>query len=384
VSKHTVTRSCGHVETVALIGKIKDREWRLDNVESQKLCSECWQAELAKQREEQNREAAEAAKDNGLPALIGTEKQIPWAESIRQQMLADIDTFIYKQIRIEHRNNPDLFKAVEKIRAKTEARWWIDHRGMDMSYEIKHLLEEAAKEAKVEQIQLPKEVIADALAEATVRPENPVTETVAEIRAMEDSIEISFPERRDDFRELVKKKLKMEWDGKWIRKLVKRNGTPQDRAAEAGHRLLAAGFVVRIFNENIRARAIASDYEPEHTRWIMTRKEEAKYGGWFAIRWDRDDDFYKAAKKLPGARWSSPHVVVPTANFEEVIDFAKMYGFKVSDSAQETAEQARRIKDIALTVRIEVPTEPEKMIVSGHPPMLEVPTEVGVADEFRD
>jgi len=48
---------------------------RLENVEAQKLCRECYQAELAKQ----NAKAAAAAAEMGLPELTGTEKQVVWA-----------------------------------------------------------------------------------------------------------------------------------------------------------------------------------------------------------------------------------------------------------------------------------------------------------------
>ncbi len=380
MAKYTVTRACGHEETVVLFGKLKDREWRLENVEPQKLCNECYQAELARRREESNREAAEVAKEQGLPALTGTEKQIPWAETIRQQMLADIDEFIYKYVKIEHRNDSKLLEAVEHIRNKTEARWWIDNRGMNMPHELRHLLENAAKEVEKKKIQ---PVIAEAKIEATVRPENPKTETVAEIRVLDEALEISFPERRDDFREVVRG-MGFKWESScWRRKLTAKNGTPQDRAAETGHRLLAAGFPIRIYDESIREKAISGDYELECTRWVQLRTGE-KYNGWLAINWDRADDFYKAAKRIAGARWSSPSMVVPPENFEEVLDFAQMYGFKVSQAAQEAIDAARMARENTLVAKVSAPSSRDKMVADGRPPVLEVPAEVGIADEFKD
>lgn len=380
MAKYTVTRNCGHEETVALFGKIKGREWRLENVETQKLCTECYQAEMKRLHEEENREAAEIAREMGLPALTGTEKQVAWAELIRQQMLADLDKFIYKQVKIEHRNDPSFLEAVEKIRSRTEARWWIDNRGMNMSWELKYLLEKAANEVKAEKLQ---PAVDAAKAEATVRTENPVTETVAEIRTLENAIEVYFPERRDDFREVVKG-LKFKWSGSaWRREIVPKNGTLADRAAETGHRLLAAGFPVRIFDDGVRKKAISGAYEHECTRWVQLRTGE-KYQGWLAISWDHGDDFYGAAKKLPGAHWSKPSVVVPVENFDEVLDFAKMYGFQVSDLTQEAIDQARCTRDATLTVNVAPPKEPEKVIASSRPPVLEVPVEVQVDDEFRE
>lgn len=383
MAKYTVTRACGHVEEVVLFGKIKDREWRLENVEPNKLCYECWQKELAEQREKENREAAEAAREMNLPQLTGTEKQVAWAETIRQKVLANIDTYIYKSVEEERRNDPKIWQALEHIRNKTEARWWIDNREIDWSWETMRFLKKMYREAKEERMAPLPEVIAEAKAEATVRPESPKTETVAEIRALDDSVEIVFPEKRDDFRELVKMQLKMKWDGKWVRKLSKTNGTPEDRAAEAGHRILAAGFPIRIYDQELRARAVAGEYEPECTNWVMARIE-GKYEGWFAITWDRQDDYYKAARAIGGSRWSKPSVVVPPEKFEEVLDFAERYGFKLSSGAQELVEAARKAKENALVAKVDPPEEKPRVVASDKPPVLEVPTEVGIDDEFKD
>ena len=87
MAKYTVTRACGHDEVVVLFGKGRDREWRLENVEPSKLCTECYQVELARQREKENQEAAEAAKEMSLPELTGSEKQVTWAETLRLTFL---------------------------------------------------------------------------------------------------------------------------------------------------------------------------------------------------------------------------------------------------------------------------------------------------------
>jgi hypothetical protein len=138
-----------------------------------------------------------------------------------------------------------------------------------------------------------------------------------------------------------------------------------------------------MFDSELREKAIHGDYESECTRWVQKRTT-GEYEGWFAINWNWDEDFYDVAKKISGARWNKPSVVVPPANFEEVLDFAKMYGFSVSDLAYEAIEQAHHLRDAALMVRVEAPIERPKASVLAIPPVLEVPQEVGVADEFRD
>lgn len=155
MAKYTVTRACGHNETVVLYGKSRDREWRLEQVEPSKLCYECYQKQLAEQREKENREAAEAARAMNLPQLTGTEKQVAWAETIRQKMLADIDKFVYGRIKPEHRNDIRIKEPVRAIQAKTSASWWIDHRGeTGCSSYTKRLLEaehEALKTRSIEE-----------------------------------------------------------------------------------------------------------------------------------------------------------------------------------------------------------------------------------------
>lgn len=379
MAKYEVERACGHIETVDLYGPSKNREWRLENVEAEKLCEECYKAKLAEERELANKQAAEAAQAQGLPELEGTEKQIAWAETIRQEILAAIDDYILE----DEAKDPRVIEIVNHIKGKTSASWWIDHRETNR-YRIRKLLESAINE--VNALKLESHPAAqDAKTEATVRPKNPVTETVAEIRVQGNVVEVLFPERRDDFREIVKRKLNMEWkrgSQSWQRTLSFADGTPIDRAAEAGHRLLAAGFCIRIYDPDIRQMAIDTNYEPESTKWIL-RRTGGDYDGWFVIRWNRGEDYYEVARRLPGSRWENPHVVAPSEQFEEVLDFADMYGFSLSSGAEELIAQARQIKEKALIADVEAPDD---MNVSPgtKPPVLKVPQEVEVVAELRD
>jgi len=392
MAKYKVTRACGHEETVILYGKIKTREWRLEFVEPEKLCYDCYQAELAKKREEENRQAAEAAKEQGLPELTGTEKQVAWAETLRQKLIAEIEELI-KKVPAEKKNDPqfhEALKAFDYIQNITKASWFIDNRysrPIDVLNRVhRHMKDEEEQVMETEAKKIEEEKELNAKAEATVRPENPVTETVAEIRALEDSVEISFPERRDDFREIVKNTLRMRWDrdkSQWRRVTNKKSGAPVDRAVEAGYRLLVAGFPVRIYDEELRQKAIAGDYEPECTRWIMKRVS-GDYAGWFVIEWGRGEDFYKVARKISGSKYDRPDVVVPPEKYDEVLDFAEMYEFQLSEGAQEVVETARRIKENSVVANIELPKEKQKLVPSDKPPVLEVPEEVDIADELKD
>jgi len=385
---YNITYACGHEGREQIYGPTKNRQWIADR-KAEGLCPDCYQKELKRKHEEENAKAAEVNKEYGLPELIGTPKQVAWAETCRRDLIAKIQKVIDEELEHIDESKKDvplkrLTIALQHIMSQESAAWWIDNRGLEGRYEIVSLLAKHYKEANSE----PEKKLIEAEkiaieAEATVRPENPVTETVAEILVKDDSVEIVFPEKRDDFRELVKSTLKMKWEGRWVRKLVPRNGTPVDRAAEAGHRLLAAGFPIRIFDAAIREKAIRGEYEPECTRWILTRTS-GEYNGWLVVSWECPDDFYKAARRLPGSRYSSPCVVVRPEHYEEVLDFAAKYGFKISASAQAFIDAAREIRERALVPHIDEPEKVKHIVTSGKPPVLEVPSEVGIADEFKD
>lgn len=374
---------CGTICTVQLYGPNKDRQWELDNFDW--TCDDC----KSKERQQKNAEAAKANAESGLPSLTGTEKMIAWAEMIRKQKIATIEEELNKVPEEKKQSDPRyprLMAAVQKIKNCTSAHWWIENRDTH----IRHLIEEELKNTEMplqpEEQKIAEVAKSEAIAEATIRPEKPITETVAEIHILEKSIEIIFPEKREDFRQLVRFSLGYSWDkekSRWIKTLSSKTGSAHDRAAELGNKLLAAGFPVRIFDVDIRAKAIAGQYETECHRWIMKRIKGI-YAGWFSISWPREEDFYKAAKKLPGSRYDKPEIVVPAEQFEQVLDFAEMYGFKLSPGAQEAAEAARKIKDAALTAHIEEREDVRPPEPGEKPRKLAVPESVEVDDEFKD
>ena len=73
-----VKRSCGHEERFQITGNHSYREWMIARLEGE-LCSDC----IAAQRAEENAAAAAANAESELPALVGSEKQIGWAATIR-------------------------------------------------------------------------------------------------------------------------------------------------------------------------------------------------------------------------------------------------------------------------------------------------------------
>lgn len=382
MARYGVDYSCGHRGEIALFGPMKNREWRLEK-EKENLCSDCHEKQLA----EQGATAAQENAANGLLSLHGTEKQVLWAERIRNttmKLFESVEITPQASFRLRDASQDDIDMAIHVTLNKEKASWWIDNRMVFNSFDVVEFLAKELTDGNRRQVVAPKAVIADAKIESTVRPGKPKTETVAEIRIKDAIVEVDFPEKREDFWTIIKKQLNFSWSSAcWQRAIVSKNGTPADRAAEAGHVLLAAGFPIRIYDAELRHKAVTGAFAVEQTRWILCRKEGAEYAGWFAIRWGKDDDFYTAAKRIPGSRWHSPSVVVPPEQYEQVLDFAERYGFAVSDDARSAADKAKLAKESALVVNV-ANRQRAVHAVSDKPPVLIAPEEVGVDDSLRD
>ena len=80
--------------------------WAKSNIT---LCYECHKAE----------------KRDGLAVLSGSEKQIAWAERIRDQFVAGIDKAIAET---DNEYLPLLQKVIDYTKSISSASWWIDHR----------------------------------------------------------------------------------------------------------------------------------------------------------------------------------------------------------------------------------------------------------------
>ena len=185
-----------------------------------------------------------------------------------------------------------------------------------------------------------------------VRPEDAKTETIVWLQVNSDKISVNFPEKNEDYKQIVKD-FGLRWDGEAeSRTLGQYAGDLVDRAAELGHKLLANGFSVVFPDESIQEMAIAGEYEAECKRWVLVRVE-GKYQGWFVLKWQWPEDCYEAAKEVPGSRYDKPFVVVPPEQFNAVIDFAQMNKFRFSQGALALVVQAKAMLESALVVSVE-------------------------------
>lgn len=142
------TYSCGHEGRVNIVGPQKDRPWKIEH-EFKKLCPDCYQKKLAKERAEKAEMAEKEAKEMELPELSGSEKQIAWANTLRM----DFINFVKDKAESEEakkmkgysdENRDEVLQALDNfVRANTEAKYWIDNR-----FSVNYLLSGVGAEYK--------------------------------------------------------------------------------------------------------------------------------------------------------------------------------------------------------------------------------------------
>lgn len=136
-----INYSCGHKGRVQLYGHHTARDSKKSWME-RGVCPDCYRAQKEAERKMENELSAEKAKKAGLPELIGSEKQIAWAETIRKNALMSPKNTICPSEIFESKN-PDneqraIYSAVSAARSRLEnersAKWWIENRNSVNSY----------------------------------------------------------------------------------------------------------------------------------------------------------------------------------------------------------------------------------------------------------
>lgn len=110
MAKYAVTHKCGHEERHELFGKHTERDSKIKWLATVD-CSDCYRQ--AKIKVEQETAAKFESETPNLPELVGSEKQIAWAKSIRARIIGEGSiNVVYQQALIT-----------------TSAKWLIENRG---------------------------------------------------------------------------------------------------------------------------------------------------------------------------------------------------------------------------------------------------------------
>jgi len=364
------------------------------------VCAACYEA----RRRDALAAATAKSAEQGLPALNGSPKQAAWAERIRRTVFDLIDMVmpaidqIGDRQTIENADGNDLAARREAIaavfasipeaqrwqartaalellrevgssdrahgfvaalRRREDASWWIDRRELGLAALAGELQADVlAAEAPPDDdlVQLQAEAREEALLRPAAAPANPVP---VEISYIASHIRIATPGRHDDLRQLLRDQ-GYQWyqgDQAWLRPVA--STVSSDRLAEIAHRILAIGFMVALYDPAARQMAIAGNFTPERRRWIR-RVTAGNRAGWFSLSWSRGDDLYSAARRLRGAIYSKPNVLVPARSFEQIEDFAARYDFALSEGARLTIEHFRSLQ--AAGAVIDDPKVPEPVV----------------------
>ncbi|MFD1674104.1 hypothetical protein [Alicyclobacillus fodiniaquatilis] len=164
MSWYTINYQCGHEGDEQIYGPIKDRK-EIAERRGQKLCPDCYKEEVTKKREVERLQATEKAQTQNLPELVGSEKQVAWAQTIRMKSLESVEKYMENRkpgviknadmpmaeqnIRwmkrecrefLEDKSLGEFFEIVtagiDILRSQTSASWWIDHRQADTAEEM--------------------------------------------------------------------------------------------------------------------------------------------------------------------------------------------------------------------------------------------------------
>lgn len=126
-----VTYACGDDVREQLTGPQWQRERYIEQA-SRKLCPTHYKEKIAEERAKASGSAALAAQDRGLPALQGSEKQVTWAETIREKYASQLDTL--KGLLFKTQATPERLELYQEgvgyaencLQEKDQAKWWID------------------------------------------------------------------------------------------------------------------------------------------------------------------------------------------------------------------------------------------------------------------
>jgi hypothetical protein len=132
-----INYTCGHNDRIQMYGKNTERESRKAWLEKG-VCPDCYRKQKEEERKIESEVAAEQARENGLPELAGSEKQIAWAETIRKNALTSTRNKIKEGYVAKDAEEAALIKVSQEAKNQLEteksAKWWIDNRSNVNTY----------------------------------------------------------------------------------------------------------------------------------------------------------------------------------------------------------------------------------------------------------
>ena len=350
--KYMVEHSCGHCVEHELFGPTRDRERKIEWMATIP-CPEC--------REKEAKEAAMAfAAERGLPELTGTQKQVDWALSLRNDMVDLMETEvkhltagvakwdeILKDLALKAEEDPSVSEklerkkellekhreqlkateeALEAIYGVREAHWWIEHRSTSVSAIIAATKELAGQKKEAE-------IVAEAVSKMVImEPEKKETGTVAVV--LVDRERIAVTSEKDDVIRTTLKANGFSWDGgarAWTKAICEMTGEAKDLLPDTARILLEAGVPVKASRE-VKEAVESGSYEPECHRWIKVSSRDSKKLYIFKAN---GVSFPSGSKTT----WEGGALISPT-RWKEIREFAELNGYRITKRANELLSKA--------------------------------------------
>ncbi|GAA3878374.1 hypothetical protein GCM10022243_48850 [Saccharothrix violaceirubra] len=128
MAQYTITRTCGHEDTINITGtNVRNQHRGEVRRQERRACLACHTAA-------EHRAGARVTADLDLPPLTGSTKQIAWAEAIRGRAAPAVERHVEELVASIGVNGfTPAFCDVwidamrEVLTGRTDARWWIDH-----------------------------------------------------------------------------------------------------------------------------------------------------------------------------------------------------------------------------------------------------------------
>jgi hypothetical protein len=117
--EHRIAHACGHEQAHYIPGFATQQARKANWLRTTK-CRVCFAADKRSAQAANAATDAAAIADLDLPALMGSERQVSWASTIRARRLA---VLLSAEVGDSQSEQP--------CQLVTDAKWWIDHRDLD-------------------------------------------------------------------------------------------------------------------------------------------------------------------------------------------------------------------------------------------------------------
>lgn len=235
------------------------------------------------------------AKENNLPELTGTPKQIAWAESIRHAFLDILDENISHVARILGQKDilTDELRAEahEYFRSIDRASLWIDMRICFGIHVKEWLRPQLAAQA----------IPADIRGETIVRPEHSTPSQIVILEVQSDQVSIQAADDKKLAEILLQQGCTWSYHLlKWLYRLYDNKAL---NVAHLANSILEAGFAVQILN-SMEALEILAIQDVERIAYLEDFPDTGKIMRTVIFKWGEDDATEWLQEHFPGIKFA--------------------------------------------------------------------------------